>query len=170
MYRKHLTPQSHYAVVTRYNSLIHTYNDRQLRIATEWLINGLNPREIEELKVIKGKQGYLGRDMIQNEINNMFGDIIRYEEKSKPQQRTNEEMREHQRLRKKLITDNPNACCVACGNTDNLELDHIIAYGVGGTNDESNYQILCKKCHRLKTEKERKEYGWDNGLKGRGKT
>ena len=40
--------------------------------------------------------------------------------------------------------------CVLCGSTENLTIDHIIPLRKGGTNDDSNMQILCGKCNRLK--------------------
>ena len=46
-----------------------------------------------------------------------------------------------------------NRPCVGCGETDKslLQCDHIIPRAVGGTDDDWNLQILCKKCHRHKT-------------------
>ncbi|WP_240162608.1 HNH endonuclease [Glaciimonas sp. PAMC28666] len=32
-----------------------------------------------------------------------------------------------------------------------FELDHVTALANGGTNDDSNQQILCHACHELKT-------------------
>ena len=44
--------------------------------------------------------------------------------------------------------------CQICGATvkdgAKLELDHIIPYSKGGTNDESNLQVLCQQCNREK--------------------
>ena len=37
--------------------------------------------------------------------------------------------------------------CVKCGDTERLELDHIIAITEGGDNSESNIQVLCKICN-----------------------
>jgi 5-methylcytosine-specific restriction endonuclease McrA len=39
--------------------------------------------------------------------------------------------------------------CVICNSWD-IEIDHIIPVSLGGTNDESNLQSLCKKCNRIK--------------------
>ena len=47
-----------------------------------------------------------------------------------------------------------NYTCQICGATvkdgAKLELDHIIPYSKGGTNDESNLQVLCQQCNREK--------------------
>ncbi len=44
------------------------------------------------------------------------------------------------------------ARCVACGNMENLDLDHIIPLNDLGGNDISNIQILCRSCHKRKHE------------------
>jgi 5-methylcytosine-specific restriction endonuclease McrA len=38
-----------------------------------------------------------------------------------------------------------------CGNRDDLELDHIIAFAEGGADDLNNAQWLCRSHHREKT-------------------
>ena len=48
--------------------------------------------------------------------------------------------------------------CVRCGDTENLECDHIIPVNAGGTHDEENLQTLCSKCHREKSAKEKSPY------------
>lgn len=40
--------------------------------------------------------------------------------------------------------------CQSCGNTENLEFDHIIPISKGGSNTEKNIQILCWRCNSLK--------------------
>lgn len=43
--------------------------------------------------------------------------------------------------------------CKSCGKTNleaRLEVDHIIAIAMGGTNDLSNLQTLCQRCNRQK--------------------
>lgn len=52
--------------------------------------------------------------------------------------------------RKQAIKDRDNGTCVLCGSRERLEVDHIIAVAIGGTNDDSNLQTLCKKCNRAK--------------------
>jgi len=41
--------------------------------------------------------------------------------------------------------------CMACGTTDDLTIDHVIALGqAGATNDPSNLQVLCRSCNSTK--------------------
>jgi 5-methylcytosine-specific restriction protein A len=64
-----------------------------------------------------------------------------------------------QRMRGKVFLKQ--LCCQQCGNRD-LEryhqLDHIIPYEDGGTDDESNLQRLCIPCHRAKTADEARRF------------
>ncbi len=39
------------------------------------------------------------------------------------------------------------ARCKECGTTENLSVNHIKPLALGGTNDEDNLEILCRKCH-----------------------
>ena len=44
--------------------------------------------------------------------------------------------------------------CVACGAHNGLEVDHIVPVCEGGGHVPSNLQVLCRRCHRTKTEAE----------------
>lgn len=44
--------------------------------------------------------------------------------------------------------------CVKCGNTENLEVDHIKNVASGGGHNLNNLQTLCHHCHKTKTTKE----------------
>ena len=46
--------------------------------------------------------------------------------------------------------------CVQCSNPWKT-IDHITPKGLGGTDDTSNLQLLCKKCHNKKTEQDLKD-------------
>lgn len=37
-----------------------------------------------------------------------------------------------------------------CGQTENLQVDHIVPLAGGGTNDFSNLQVLCARCNNIK--------------------
>ena len=43
-----------------------------------------------------------------------------------------------------------NYCCVKCGSTKNLEVDHKVSLANGGTNEMANLQTLCRDCNRRK--------------------
>ena len=42
-------------------------------------------------------------------------------------------------------------CCLVCGSTHQLEVDHRIALMNGGSNSVSNLGTLCESCHNQKT-------------------
>jgi 5-methylcytosine-specific restriction endonuclease McrA len=58
----------------------------------------------------------------------------------------------YRKMRTRLLSA-PGAACVVCGSTEQLELDHIIPHSKGGTDDESNQQIMCKYHNNLKSDK-----------------
>ena len=37
--------------------------------------------------------------------------------------------------------------CVFCGETRNLQIDHIMPVSTGGTNELNNLRVLCKSCN-----------------------
>lgn len=41
--------------------------------------------------------------------------------------------------------------CVICGDTDDINVDHIVPKSRGGSNDESNLQPLCRQCNYRKS-------------------
>jgi hypothetical protein len=45
------------------------------------------------------------------------------------------------------------AKCKRCGAKENLEFDHIIPVAKGGSNTESNIELLCKLCNRRKLDR-----------------
>jgi len=52
------------------------------------------------------------------------------------------------------VEDRP---CVRCGRKGKRQLDHIIPRALGGTHDKSNLQVLCKRCHDIKTKEDMKK-------------
>lgn len=61
----------------------------------------------------------------------------------------------HNRRRKvariRFIQNHP--ICAHCGSREDLTIDHIIPRSRGGTNIQSNWQILCSKCNFRKGDK-----------------
>ena len=52
---------------------------------------------------------------------------------------------DHQQQRARLMR---NPVCALCGDTAGpFHADHIIPKAAGGTNEESNYQLLCERCN-----------------------
>ncbi len=41
-------------------------------------------------------------------------------------------------------------CCLRCGSTDHLSMDHIVPVALGGKHSFSNAQVLCKSCNSWK--------------------
>ena len=44
--------------------------------------------------------------------------------------------------------------CAYCQATENLTVDHKLARALGGTNDRSNLQVLCRPCNQQKAAEE----------------
>lgn len=62
--------------------------------------------------------------------------------------------RKRQQMRERVWLKDP--CCARCRivlpfTSTGFDLDHIVALTNGGTNDESNFQVLCPTCHEDKT-------------------
>lgn len=45
------------------------------------------------------------------------------------------------------------SACVACGSTENIEIDHVIPISRGGLHSVGNLQPLCMRCNRSKLNK-----------------
>ena len=60
-----------------------------------------------------------------------------------------------QNIREKILKRD-NYTCQNCGNRpdkSDLEIDHIIPVAIGGANNMSNLQVLCKSCNGKKSDK-----------------
>jgi 5-methylcytosine-specific restriction protein A len=54
---------------------------------------------------------------------------------------------------RKYVFERDNYQCCSCGQTQDtsaLEIDHIVSLAMGGTNDISNLQTLCRTCNARK--------------------
>lgn len=52
---------------------------------------------------------------------------------------------------KKIVYTKNGGVCQCCGNSQDLEYDHITPFSCGGSSDASNIQLLCQKCNRSKS-------------------
>lgn len=59
--------------------------------------------------------------------------------------------------RKKMISGHIRQCAF-CGNVDKLEEHHMIPLAMGGTNDDENLVFLCRECHKVVTQYQRRVY------------
>ena len=55
-------------------------------------------------------------------------------------------------LRRRLIA--AAGRCALCSATESLEIDHITPRHKGGGDDAANLRVLCRRCHRAKTQAE----------------
>jgi 5-methylcytosine-specific restriction protein A len=53
--------------------------------------------------------------------------------------------------RRSRILERDGHHCVVCGSNVGLAVDHITPRFQGGTDEDSNLQTLCKRCHGTKT-------------------
>jgi len=49
-----------------------------------------------------------------------------------------------------VILDLFGSCCLACGTSENIAIDHIVPLAKGGLHDISNLQPLCQSCNSKK--------------------
>lgn len=166
--RKRLTPQSHFecSVILWDHLVKDDLTDIEEQIARLFVIGGFGIQEIAEQKVIKGKRGSLSDDMIRLYLSRIFGDHIQYEINERMAERNRKSRREQDKEHRKSVYDfkkkHPpeNAVCANCGTKEGfMELDHILPFACGGTDNEDNLQYLCHKCHREKTRTEVLFYG-----------
>jgi hypothetical protein len=52
-------------------------------------------------------------------------------------------------LRSQILERDGRKCC-QCGSEENIQIDHILPFSIGGTTEESNLQCLCKACNSRK--------------------
>jgi len=96
-------------------------------------------KRAQELKVLEAKESSLLRAKDAAGANlykvNSGGNVVR----TKPLSKST----------KRKVIDRDNAC-VQCGAGAPFEVDHIVRYIDGGSNDLDNLQTLCEPCHKSK--------------------
>lgn len=50
--------------------------------------------------------------------------------------------------RRKLVYDRDGRTCRLCGDTSNLEIDHIVPWSAGGSDASMNLRVLCHDCNQ----------------------
>jgi 5-methylcytosine-specific restriction endonuclease McrA len=63
-------------------------------------------------------------------------------------------MKRHSNEPKLVLLDVLGGECDRCGNKKGLQIDHIWPVSEGGPNKLPNLQLLCSRCHKLKTKRE----------------
>jgi len=59
--------------------------------------------------------------------------------------------------RDRILARDGNACR-ACGGVKRLCIDHIVAWSSGGTNEDSNLQVLCGSCNSRKQDRTQEHF------------
>ncbi len=49
-----------------------------------------------------------------------------------------------------LVYERDDWCCLACGSKENLSIDHVIPWSLGGEDVAENFQTLCRSCNSKK--------------------
>ena len=110
------------------------------RLQKEWIGIDISPKAAElVVDRIKSEQG-------------LFQDIIHRTDVPKRTDLGNIP-RYNTTANKKQLYGDQDGNCNGCGDhfkTHNMEIDHIIAKSVGGTDHIDNLQLLCSRCNRLK--------------------
>ncbi|MBL1171813.1 MAG: HNH endonuclease [Chloroflexi bacterium] len=60
------------------------------------------------------------------------------------------------KIKQMMIEERGMICANCLKESDRIELDHILPICDGGTNELSNFQLLCYECHKEKTRLEAK--------------
>ena len=145
-----------------YNSFVD--NEYYENYPIKEILISLNPRNAKEPRDyfneinISFKKGIIDEDYVLqlikviDEIDLMIGHFILWTDTKKVKKSHNRRLISGTTRQNVLMRDN--YTCQICGATvkdgAKLEIDHIIPYSKGGTNDESNLQVLCQRCNREK--------------------
>ena len=51
---------------------------------------------------------------------------------------------------RRAVIERDGGRCAACGTTEDLQFDHVVAVVHGGGDETENIQLLCRRCNRAK--------------------
>lgn len=105
-------------------------------LAETWVSGEITDEQMNEF-ISKGKQSVVEKILQQHEF-------AKYSE-DRPQ---------IPRKIRRTVFARDRYCCKCCGDDQELEIDHIIPYSRGGSNDISNLQTLCRYCNGIKSARE----------------
>ena len=129
-----------------YPQLLYTFKKKDLVMSKKMSKKGLSSK-IALIKkaarttartVSKVAKGVLKTDKFGKDMKYLYHDI-----KPTKRKQTPKSVRE-------AVFKRDNYCCVKCGSTKNLEVDHKVSLANGGTNEMANLQTLCQDCNRRK--------------------
>ena len=69
--------------------------------------------------------------------------------------------------RRREILERDDEQCVLCGETDDLEVDHVVPTYMDGSDDPENLQTLCSGCHDEKTSEDAANPEYNDELRKR---
>lgn len=123
-------------------------NPRNVKVPTDYF----NEINISFKKGITDEDYVLQLIKVIDEIDLVIGHFILWTDTKKVKKPNSRRLISGTTRQNVLMRDN--YTCQICGATvkdgAKLEIDHIIPYSKGGTNDENNLQVLCQQCNREK--------------------
>ena len=154
-----LTTQSHYecSLILSQHIARADLDPDTLEMCRLFIIEGMNYPQISAQGFKSERRGtFLTEDSVRLKIIGVFGDHIKYEHPTAGNRQSRNKNLEHIRTIARFKKEHPREeqRCALCGSGDDLELDHILPFECGGSDNESNLQWLCHSCHASKTKTE----------------
>lgn len=132
-----------------------TYYERDRQILYQVFAQEMPISEIAKSGQFISKRGNpISMRMIQKIVHDFDPELYEKYKKGKSTTRNREHL-DNTRKCKSMINYK---VCAMCGETQNLELHHMIPIAMGGTTDKLNLVYLCKQCHRQVTNYHIRQY------------